>query len=327
MAVEAQGWQSATLTARFPSPAAATSAALSWKRCLQGPGAASGTQRSGPRHVYVAGRTRGGAASPSRAHVASGSGFVSFSNHPDEGLFVLGWPDAVAIEAWSQVGALSPTDTAALARLLGGYRPGQRGGLAAGLLIPPLLLCQRADACHGGRAARCSRNSLMRMAAAQCTHLKQALCTPQRAPDAPARRLMLAQHRSSVLPVALLPALCGIAPLRRLELSLDAHWPPQVCSEAFGSQDICRSRRSGGLCELHSHSTLKGLILSCGPLLCRSWAGSVRWLHSRTWQHCVSTAAAQRMATQMQSSGTVGRSARPFLGERQPCVSFTFGKQ
>jgi len=39
---------------------------------------------------------------------------------------------------------------------------------------------------------------------------------------------MLAQHRSGALPSSLMPLLCGVRSVRRLELACDLHWPPQV---------------------------------------------------------------------------------------------------
>jgi hypothetical protein len=39
---------------------------------------------------------------------------------------------------------------------------------------------------------------------------------------------MLAQHRSRSLPSALVPLLCMLTPMKRLELICDLHWPPQV---------------------------------------------------------------------------------------------------
>jgi hypothetical protein len=54
--------------------------------------------------------------------------------------------------------------------------------------------------------------------------------------DVPSRRLMLAQHRSSTLPRALMPALCTLASTRRLELVCDQHWPLQVPAREAGAQ-------------------------------------------------------------------------------------------
>lgn len=46
--------------------------------------------------------------------------------------------------------------------------------------------------------------------------------------DSPARRLLQAHHRSSLPPAQVLPRLASISSLRRLDLTVDQHWPSAV---------------------------------------------------------------------------------------------------
>lgn len=87
VAVEAHGWQSAGITARLPSPAAALDAALAWT--MRGRGA-----------------------------------FVQFNSHPDDGMFFPAWPEAVLLGATPCLGQLGASDAAAAAALLRSYRLG-----------------------------------------------------------------------------------------------------------------------------------------------------------------------------------------------------------
>jgi len=60
--------------------------------------------------------------------------FACFSNHPDEGLFFLGWPDALALSAWPRLGRLVGDERSAAVQLLQSYRPGLLGAVPMGLL-------------------------------------------------------------------------------------------------------------------------------------------------------------------------------------------------
>lgn len=49
--------------------------------------------------------------------------------------------------------------------------------------------------------------------------------------DGPARRLLVAQHRSSMAPTQILPRLATATSLTRLDLCVDQHWPSSVLAQ------------------------------------------------------------------------------------------------
>lgn len=125
VAVEAQSWQSADLTARLPSAPAAIEAALAWARARQGRLRGAGGVGGEEEEEGVLGG--GGGCSGAKGATA----FAAFFNHPDEGIFIPSWPvGAVALSAPGGLGRLPPAREAEARALLGGLRPGLGPGLA-----------------------------------------------------------------------------------------------------------------------------------------------------------------------------------------------------